>query len=1373
MVTLIQLKETESILLVNLHHIVSDGWSIGVLIEEIKQFYSAFVSNKSSFLPQLSIQYADFSAWQRNWLQGEVLTKQLNYWRKQLDEISVLNLPTDKPRPTVQTYEGGRKYLQLSQPLSEALEALSQQEGVTLFITLLTAFKILIYRYTQQEDIAIGSPIANRNRSEIEGLIGFFVNSLVLRTQVSGTLTFRELLHRVKDISLAAYAHQDLPFEKLVEELHPERNLNQNPLFQVVFAIQNAPMQPLELPGLTLKPQQLDIGTTRFDLEFHLWERTQGNNLWVDSSQGIGGLIIYSKDLFNESTINRMLGHFQTLLESIVKHPEQRISELSILTPAEQHQLMVEWNQTSVDYPKKLLVHQLFEQQVKNNPNQIALVFSNQQITYSELNRRSNQLAHTLQKLGVAEETLVGICIEPSLELIVGILGILKARGAYVPVDPNYPSERLSFILKDTQVSILLTQQKVIQRLGKLDPQVICLDADWENIAQENPENSENSATINNRAYVIYTSGSTGTPKGVEIEHRGLLNLMYWHQNTFHFLPQDKITQLFGVAFDACVWEIWTTLTSGASLYFPPPDIRLSPEKLRDWLIQKEITISFIPTILTEKLLVLNWSKNTKLRIVFTGGDKLTQSPSASIPFQVINNYGPTENTVVTTSGQVPISSENPEQPLIPSIGRPIFNTEIYGLDPYLQPVPINIPGELYISGDGLARGYLNQPNLTAEKFIEIELLNTPKRLYKTGDLVRYREDGSLEFMSRLDDQVKIRGFRIELGEIETILSQHPAVLQTVVTTHKNQQGENHLVAYLTLKADYSLKLDTLETDQILQWQMLYNETYNQSVVNLDPTFNIIGWNSSYTHQPIPAEQMANWVNHQASQILGLQPKRVLEIGCGTGLLLFKIAPHCTEYLGTDFSKASIHYIQQQLSQNPLPQVKLLEEVATDFNGIETEKYDTVILNSVVQYFPSLEYLMNVLEKAIASTTSDSFIFIGDIRSLPLLTAFHASVQLEQAEPSVTREQLQQRVKMQMFEETELVIDPAFFTGLKQHFPRINQVEIQLLRGQDQNELTQFRYNVILKIGNRIKLNSEAEPEWLNWSENQLTLEKIRQKLKENQPQQLSILEVPNARVTKAIKITEWLSGQLEYKWVGQIRDVLENLTNNGIDPEAFWSLGEELGYKTKITWSNSNLEGRYDVIFFQSKLNHQNNSSLSRPLRSYSNNPLQAKAARQFIPKLQTYLSEKLPDYMIPSAFMVLELFPLNSNGKIDRQALPKPDNIQTNLVNRYVPPQTAIEEALVKIFAEVLGIKRMGIQDNFFELGGHSLLATQLVSRVRDILGVELPLRCVFEAPTIAPLAQIIEGYKNSQGDRKAPALVAISRESRRIKLSSIDKS
>ncbi|MEW5858866.1 MAG: amino acid adenylation domain-containing protein, partial [Cyanobacteriota bacterium] len=704
-VMLLQLDSSEHVLLLNLHHIICDGWSIGVLIRELGTLYAS-ANNTRSPLPELPIQYADFADWQREWLQGEVLETQLAYWKQQLDNIPSLNLPTDKPRPATPTYRGATQFLELPKSLSEELEALSQRQGVTVFMTLLAAFQTLLYRYTQQSDIVVGSPIANRNRREIEGLIGFFVNSLVLRTNLSGNPTFLELLSRVREVALGAYAHQDLPFEKLVEELHPERNLSQHPLFQVAFSLQNTPIEALELPGLALSHLDFDNPSAKFDLEFHLWE----------SPEAIRGQVIYSTDLFDDATITRMLGHFQTLLEGIVANPEQSLGELPLLTAAERQQLLIDWNNTQRDYPQNQYFHQLFEAQVEQTPNAIALIFENQQLTYRELNNRANQLARHLQQLEVVPNVLVGICVERSLEMIVGLLGILKAGGAYLPLDPTYPQERLSFMLEDAQVSILLTHSHLTSLLKTCwgDRQhslsVVCLDKDWDVIAHYPQTNPTSSVTSENLAYVIYTSGSTGKPKGVLVQHRGLSNLAEAQREVFNVQPSDRILQFASLSFDASIFEIVMALRSGATLYLAKKESLLPGQPLIKLLRENAITHATLPPA----VLAVLAEEFPALQTIICAGESCSQNivKRWAVGRKFFNAYGPTEATVWATIAEISYNSQKT------SIGRPIANTQIYILDAHLQPVPIGITGELYISGDGLAQGYLNRPDLTTERFI-------------------------------------------------------------------------------------------------------------------------------------------------------------------------------------------------------------------------------------------------------------------------------------------------------------------------------------------------------------------------------------------------------------------------------------------------------------------------------------------------------------------------------------------------------------------------------------------------------------------------------------------------------------------------------
>ena len=829
-VMLVKLEETKQILVLNMHHIVADDWSMGVLMREIKVIYTSLVQGQPVSLPELPLQYADFADWQREWLQGEVLETQLAYWRQQLNGISVLNLPTDRGKPDIQTYKGATQFVELPKQLASGLQTQSKRSGVTLFMTLFAAFQTLLYRYTHQSDIAIGVAIANRNRSELESLIGFFVNTLVLRTDLSGNPTFLELLNRVREVTLGAYAHQDLPFEKLVEEISPERSLSRHPLFQVVFGFQNTPTSALELPGLVPKSLNIDSKTTRFDLELHLWECEEGvRSLWGGEqwkySEGIRGVVAYSTDLFDKATITRMLGHFQTLLEGIVANPEQRLGELPILTEAERHQLLVEFNQCfqaepgDNSFPGRAwerggrrggqCIHEIFEAQVEREPDARAVVFGNKQLTYRELNIRSNQLAHYLQKLGVGEEVIVGLCVEPSVDMIVGMLGILKAGGAYLPLDPTYPPERLSFMLADAAAPVLLTQEKLAEIVTfdhHSDNIIVCLDTDWEAMpaagyayAQQSEENPNTSLTHDNLAYIIYTSGSTGKPKGVAVPHKAVTRLVC-NTNYVQCNPSDKIAQASNTSFDAATFEIWVALLNGAQLVGISRDVTLSPHELALQIRQQGISVLFLTTALFQQIAREVPGAFAELRYLLFGGEAVSSRWVQKIlknkpPKQLLHVYGPTEGTTFSTCYWV---QSVPESATTIPIGSPISNTEIYLLDEQLQPVPIGVTGELYIGGDKLARGYLNRPELTAERFIPHPFSDREgASLYKTGDLARYLADGNIEFIGRRDEQVKIRGFRIELGEIEAVLSQHPAVARAVVIIWEEVPGDKQLVAYV------------------------------------------------------------------------------------------------------------------------------------------------------------------------------------------------------------------------------------------------------------------------------------------------------------------------------------------------------------------------------------------------------------------------------------------------------------------------------------------------------------------------------------------------------------------------------------------------
>ncbi len=780
--TLLQLDEMHHVLILTVHHIIFDAWSMGVLIGELGSLYEANSYGISHTLPQLPVQYADFAVWQRKCLQNQVLTTQLTYWKQKLSgNLPLLQLPSYR-KLTQPSFRGARQRFTLTKTLTEALRYLSQQQGVTLFMMLLAAFKTLLYRYTGQEDLLIGTATAGRNQPELELLIGCFVNTVVLRTDLSGNPNFLTLLEQVRNVTLEAYAHQDLPFEKLVEELQPKRDLNHSPLFQIGFAFYNAPKIETQLSNLTLNSFAVDSGTSKLDLTISFKE----------SAAGLIGNIEYKSELYDSATITRMQGHFQTLLEGIVANPQQQLHSLPLLTTAESQQYL-QWNDTQTQYPTDFCVHQLFEAEVERSPDGIALSFNNFTLTYQELNIQANQLANYLQSLGIKPEMRVGVYIERSPLTIVSILAIFKAGGVYVPLDPTIPQERLAFMMEDVQLSLLLTQQS----LG-IEPEekttVVYLDREWENIAQHDHANPRQIVTPDNIAYIIYTSGSTGKPKGVLLEHRGLCNLATAQMKVFDVQHHSRVLQFASLSFDASISEIFMTLVAGATLCLATTDDLLPGTNLLQLLRDRKITTVTLPPSV---LAVLPESELLSLQTIIVAGEACSADIVArwACDRRLFNAYGPTETTVCATIAEC--SNDH----LQPPIGHPIANTQVYILDETLQPVTIGVPGELYIGGIGVARGYLNRPNLTAEKFIQNPFNNSNNnskfnRLYKTGDLGRYRNDGNIEFLGRIDHQVKIRGFRIELGEVETVLRQHPDVLTCIVTVHEDGSGKG-LVGYI------------------------------------------------------------------------------------------------------------------------------------------------------------------------------------------------------------------------------------------------------------------------------------------------------------------------------------------------------------------------------------------------------------------------------------------------------------------------------------------------------------------------------------------------------------------------------------------------
>jgi amino acid adenylation domain-containing protein len=1391
--SLVRLAEDQHIAIFTMHHIISDGWSTTVFVREVASLYQAFSAGLPSPLAPLPIQYADFALWQREYLQGDVLDTQLSYWREQLSGApALLELPTDRPRPPVQTFRGANQSLTISRQLTDELEALSQSEGATLFMTLLAGFQILLGRYSGQTDITVGTAIANRNRAEIEPLIGFFVNTLVLRTKLSDELTFREALGRVRETALSAYAHQDLPFEMLVEEVQPERDLSRAPLFQVMFTLQNAPRSGLHLVSehtLKLTAMAAPNSTAKFDLEMNLSEQAGGLSVTCD----------YNTDLFDRGTIARLLKHYRRLLEGIISGPDVALWQLPMLTTEERRQVMVEVQSGAAAYPEESCFHQLFEQQVRETPGAIAVSAGGQEYSYEEINSWANGWARQLVGYGVGGESVVGLLGERGVEMMVAIMAIYKAGGAYVPLDPRYPAARMRQVVEGSGTRIVVVAEELGEQLrealgedgsesagkgvrvvgmGELEA-----GRGSANRSANGSENLLQWCDPKQLAYIIFTSGSSGQPKGAMIEQRGMINHLWAKVRELELRAGDRIAQTASQCFDISVWQMLAGLLVGARVEIIGDEAGHDPGALLREVEERGVSVlEVVPSMLRALLTEVQEGRGERVRLgslrwlVVTGEalevELCRQWGREYGAVGMMNAYGPTECSDDVTH-EVVVVAEMEERQVMVKLGRVLSNLQVYVVDQRGEVVGEGVWGELVVGGVGVGRGYVGEVERTAGAYVPDGYgAESGGRAYRTGDVGRWR-GGKLEYLGRVDEQVKVRGNRVELGEVEAVLRGHQAVSESVVVLAADAAGDQRLVAYVVPHRQPQLKSEEtdeqLEVETVNRWEEIFDEVYRQEELSRqDSSINLKVWTSSYTREPLPEAEIFECFENSVERILALQPKRVLELGCGTGLLLTRIAPHCDYYCGTDISGEAVSALQERVanSEDQLPEVKLYQRAADALEGLPAASFDVVVINELVQYFPSIDYLARVLEGALTMVQPGGCIFVGGVRSLPLLEAFHLSVELYHSPSRLAVEQLQQQVLKQLAREKELVVDPDFFMALSERHLSISDVQIQLKGGQATNELTKFRYDVVLRVGD--KFAEEETCRWIDWEEQELSLAAVRRMLLEEEPELLGLSHVPNARVAAEARVLKTLAGDHQLDNVAELRALLVEET--GLNPQQFWAFSEELPYTTQVCWSEAEAGFHLDVLFRRkdsseagahkmNALTLPRNKAASQPWALYANNPLREISHEQLIPDLRGYLKERLPEYMIPSTFITLDALPLTPNGKIDRRALASPDLSQAASTRQiYIAPRTPTEELLVAICREVLGIERVGVADNFFEIGGHSLLATRVMSRVREAFHVEIPLRRIFEYPTMAAMATVvIQSQAEQANDEDMAAILA----------------
>ena len=1330
------------VLLLCIHHVASDGWSLAPLVRDLCDAYTAHRAAATPTTPPLEVQYADYTLWQRELLGSaddadSLMARQLAYWREQLTGApELIELPTDRPRPVLATYHGDVVPFEVPAALADRLTTLSKQEGVSLFMVLQAAVATLLTKLGAGTDIPLGSVLAGRADRAVDENVGFFVNTLVLRTDTSGDPTFTDLLAQVRASNLAAYENQDLPFEYLVDVLNPARSTSHHPLFQVLLVLQNNLAPQWRLDGLTAEHEVVPTRTSKFDLTFELTERFSADG----RPDGLGGEIEYATDLFDRSSAEALVRRLLRVLRAVADDPALPLNSIDILGAAERRTILQEWNDTDgelsgANYP------QLLADQVARTPQAVALVHEDTELTFAELDRRSNRIAHWLISRGVGREDVVGLAMRRSPELLCALLGILKAGGAYLPLDPDYPPDRLGFMIADSAPRMLLTTSDVLAKLPDHAQQVPRLELDDPDAMRTLARHRADAPTDADRrvplrledlAYVIYTSGSTGRPKGVAVTHRGIPNLAHSYLERFQLKEGSRFLQFSSINFDPTFCELCCTLLAGATVVLTSPDELLSADRQREVMARYRPThITFSPTILGG----MTQDALADCDNVMVAGEVCPPAlASAWAPGRrLINAYGPTEATVDTLYWECGGGPDGYEDVSVP-VGRPLRNTRVYILDATLRPVPPGVTGELYISGHGLARGYLGRPSLTAERFVACPFEPAGARMYRTGDLARWRVHGAtgvVDFVGRADDQVKIRGMRIELGEIDAVLTEHDKVAQSAVIVREDTPGHQQLVGYVVPNGSRAPG-GAHDIDHVGKWHQIHEQGYREQQ-GLGTEQDFTGWNSSYDNEPLPLEHMDQWQAATVRRILDLRPKRVLEIGVGSGLILRPVAPHCVTYTGVDFSDALIQALGTAIDGTDLrDRVDLHTIAAHEVASMAPARFDTVVVNSVAQYFPSVDYLIDVLRQAMELLTPGGRIFLGDIRNLRLLRAFVSAVVLHDGSrvdesPASVRD----LVDHQQEWESELLLDPAFFGRISDLLPDVVGVDVQLKRSRFRNELTDYRYDVILhkRGADLVSLTDVPVREWSSTQDVETYLATVR-------PRALRITGVPNDRVTAQVAAAIRLAsgaGTL-------VRELFEATdTRPGVDPETLCEIGAELGYTVHPTWSDSDDGDLFDVVFLASGTAAGQGltgvfrpaGGEDRPLRALANDPQVANRSHDLAVDLRGHAARRLPAHMVPAAIVVLDALPLTPNGKLNTRQLPPPEFISR--AGRQ--PATPQEATMAALFADVLGLAAVGADDRFFDLGGDSIRSIQLVSRARAE-GFQVTPRDVFHDQTVGAL-------------------------------------
>lgn len=1307
---LYEISEEEHLLVMVFHHIICDGWSFGVLFNDFGVFYKKSIENKLIVIDKEAIQYIDFAVWQNEETYINERKQHITYWEKVLGKsTSEVYLPFRKTAFDLVNYEGKRNYFKFDTALTEQLNTFAKKHKVTLHILLISIYKLLYYFHTNTNNLRIGIPIANRKHTELEGLVGFLVNTLVIKTDVDKTNTFLEFLANVKTQNLEAYKHQEAPFEKVIEAIQPERNLGHSQLFNSMFIFQNAPMKAMSFDDFKVSSVELFNGDSQFEFSLTM----------AHFNERLHGFFEYQTALFSDEAVENFAKQFEQLARAILVNEKETISALKeAIIPKKRVE------------KKVYTIAQRFEDTAMRFPENTALVYNNETFTYSELNDKANALAYDLINNDVKQGSYVGIYTEKSLELVIGILAILKVGAAYVPLDPINPVSRLKLILNQTEVNHVLIQphlQESFNKIGK-DINKIFLDKG----IKGNPVNPSISVNEEQLGYIMFTSGSTGKPKGVMVSNKNVCRLFDATINQFNFNEQDVWTLFHSFAFDFSVWELWGALLYGGKLVVVDYEQSRNPTQVLSLIQEHGVTIfnqtpsSFYQII--EQNSANEISTLGNLRKVIFGGEALNYEKLQLFlqdqkhqKVQLHNMYGITETTVHVTNHNIYKEQLTTES----VIGKPIDDLKVYILDEQMKEVAVGVEGELYVDGAGISLGYLDMPIETAVRFVPNPYGETGTRLFKTGDRGYVTAKGTIVYKDRIDNQIQLRGYRIELDEIKTALLKNKAIKDVAVTFHKTDEENAQIIGYVIPNQDeiYTNTVAKVTTTIVHQWEAVFNKVYEPSNSS-SKNHNFIGWDSSYTGKAIPKEEMLSWLEDTLNNIKKLTPENVLEIGCGTGMLLLDLIEEVKVYQATDLSEEAINYVQSQLATNAKKDIVALSVVdAVDsFQIVKEQSYDCFILNSVAQYFPSAAYLENVLEQAIDKASTTTKFFIGDVRSIEFQKDFYRSI-IKENTIEIAEELAIQQLKEQ---DNELVLSPTFFKKVQEKHEQITAVEILVKASAYWNEMSRFRYDAVLHSNiTPIQLDPNH---WIVWNDAS-ALKTLETKLKSADENYIGFANVPNARLTEF--------STTEYSLV--------------VDPYEAVQLGKKYGYDVKLYWSNSYEKPLIDYVFYKSEKETKDlvfevypvQPEFEKKEQAITTSGFEAEWEQFFKSSIKKELEAHIPGYMIPSSFYVLEKFSLTPNGKINYNELPVPERVkefqQIGLQNKEQLTET--EELLLPVWKEILGKEFIHVNDNFFELGGHSLQAAKLIYKVKDILGIDFPLRHLFLNSSIRGMASVID--------------------------------